>query len=56
MNLALEIRNIFQLKVVFFKGTTPIHDDYGKIIADIEKRFFAFNCQLKKLNGEILLS
>ena len=40
----------------FFKGTTPIQDDYGKFICDIEKRFFAFNCQLKKLNREILLS
>ena len=43
-------------KVVFFKEATPSHDDYGKTIVDIEKRFFAFNCQLKKLNGEILLS
>ena len=32
------------------------HDDYEKTIGDIEKRFFAINCQLKKLNGEILLS
>jgi hypothetical protein len=36
-----------------FKATTPSHDDYGKTISDIEKRVFAFNCQLKKLNGEI---
>jgi hypothetical protein len=28
----------------------------GKIIDDIEKRFLAFNCRLKKLNREILLS
>jgi hypothetical protein len=32
----------------FFRATTLI-DDYGKTIGDIEKRFFAFNCQLKKL-------
>jgi hypothetical protein len=32
----------------------PTHDDYGKTIGDIVKRFFAFNCQLKKLNGESL--
>jgi hypothetical protein len=43
-------------KVVFFRTTTPSHDDYEKTICDIEKRFFAFNYQLKKLNGEILLS
>ena len=34
----------------FFKGGHPSHDDYGKTIDDVEKRFFAFNCQLKKLN------
>jgi hypothetical protein len=28
-----------------FKGGHPSHDDYGKTIDDIEKRFFAFNCQ-----------
>ena len=38
---------------IFFKATTPTHD--GKTIGDIEKRFFAFNCQLKKPNGEILI-
>ena len=32
------------------------HDDYEKTIGDIEKRFFAFNFQPKKLNIEILLS
>ena len=41
-------------KVVFFKGGHPSHDYHGKTIADIEKCFFAFNCQLKKLNVEIL--
>jgi hypothetical protein len=39
-----------------FRTTTPCHDDYRKTIGDIEKRLFAFNCQLKKLNGEILFS
>ena len=43
-------------KVVFFKGGHPSYDDYGKTIEDIEKCFFAFNCQLKKLNVEILWS
>jgi hypothetical protein len=37
---------------VFFRWATPSHDDYGKTIGDIRKRFFAFNCQLKKFNGE----
>jgi hypothetical protein len=36
-----------------FRTTTPCHDDYGKTIGDIEKQFFAFNCELKKLNGKI---
>jgi hypothetical protein len=36
----------------FFRWAHPSHDDYGKTIGDIEQRFFAFNCQLKKLNGE----
>jgi hypothetical protein len=40
----------------FFKSTNPSHADYGKTIGDIDKRFFAFNCQLKNLNVEILLS
>ena len=39
----------------FFKGATPIYDDHGKTIGDIEKRFFAFNCRQKKLNGEIFV-
>jgi hypothetical protein len=39
-------------KVIFFRWATPSHDDCGKTIDDIEKRFFAFNCQLKKLNRE----
>jgi hypothetical protein len=38
-----------------FEWATPTHGDYGKTIEDIEKRFFVFNCQLIKLNGEILL-
>ena len=37
----------------FFKATTPTHDDYRKTTGDIEKRLFAFNYQLKKLNAEI---
>jgi hypothetical protein len=40
-------------KVVVFKSTHPSHADYGKTIGDIDKRFFAFNCQLNKLNKEI---
>jgi hypothetical protein len=47
---------IWSPSVFFFRSTHPSHDDYGKTIGDIEKRFFAFTCQLKKLNGEILLS
>ena len=39
---------------IFFKGGHPSHDYHGKTIADIEKWFFAFNCQLKKLDVEIL--
>ena len=42
--------------VVLFKGNHPTHDDDGQTINDIEKRFIAFNCQLKKLNRQILLS
>jgi hypothetical protein len=34
---------------------TSCHDDYGKTIDDIEKRFLAFNCKLKKLNGDFFL-
>ena len=43
-------------KVLFFRLAHPSHGDYEKTIGDIEKRFFAFNCQLKNLNREILLS
>ena len=39
----------------FFRSTHPSHDDYEKTIGNIDKRFFAFNCQLKKLNGEIFI-
>jgi hypothetical protein len=39
----------------FLRLTHPSHDDYGKTKGDIEKCFFAFNCQLKKLNGEIFV-
>ena len=35
----------------FFRWATPFNDDYGKTIDDIEKRSFAFNCQLKKYTG-----
>jgi hypothetical protein len=35
-----------------FKGHQPTHDDHAKTTDDIEKRFFVFNCQLKKFNGE----
>jgi hypothetical protein len=48
--------SLFYLVGPFLRTTTPSHDDYGKTIGDIEKKFFAFNCQLKKLNEEILLS
>jgi hypothetical protein len=48
------IAKSFLLKVVFSKGTTPIQDDNGKTVGDIEKRFSAFNFQLKKRNGEFL--
>jgi hypothetical protein len=44
------------VKVIFFMWAHPTHDDYEKTIGEIEKRFFAFNCQLKELNREILLS
>jgi hypothetical protein len=37
------------------KGRHRSHDDYGKTIGDIEKRFFAFNCQQKKLYGKFYL-
>jgi hypothetical protein len=40
-------------KVVFLEAIMvhhPSHDDYGKTIDDIEKRFFAINCQQKNLN------
>jgi hypothetical protein len=37
---------------IFFKGSHPSHDDNGKTVKTIEKLFFAFDCQLKKLNGE----
>jgi hypothetical protein len=40
----------------FFLGQPPLVMTITEIIGDIEKQFFAFNCQLKKLNGEILLS
>ena len=41
-------------KVIFIlRLTHPSDYDYRKTIGDIEKRFFAFNCKLKKLNGEI---
>ena len=33
--------------VIFFKGSYPSHDDNGKTIDNIEKRFFAFNYQQK---------
>jgi hypothetical protein len=42
-------------KVVFFIGHHHSHDDYEKTIYDIEKCLFAFNCQLKKLNGEFFV-
>jgi hypothetical protein len=29
------IFSYFSIKVVFFKGATPSHDDYGKTIVDI---------------------
>ena len=44
--------NIFWIN--FLGGSHPSHDDYGKTIDNIEKRFFAFKCQLKKLSGEII--
>jgi hypothetical protein len=39
----------------FFLGGHPSHEDYGKTKDDIEKKFFAFNCQLKKLNGKFFI-
>ena len=43
----------FLAKGSFLKGCHPSYDYLGKAIDDIEKGFFAFNCQLKKLIGEL---
>jgi hypothetical protein len=45
----------FSSSKVVFEGTAPTDDDYGNTIGDIAERFFAFNCQLKKLNGDFFL-
>jgi hypothetical protein len=39
----------------FLKGRHSSHDDYGKTVDDIEKRFFACNCQQKNLNRETFI-
>jgi hypothetical protein len=51
-NFSPGIKISFISKGSFFRTTIPTHDDYEKTIGDIEKQFFAFSCQLKKLNAD----
>ena len=49
--------NFFKVEIFssgYFWWAYSSHDDYEKIIGDIENRFFALNCHLKKAQGETL--
>jgi hypothetical protein len=50
LKIQLTAKNRFSISPMVFPQSSWV----GKNIDDIEKRFFAFNCQLKKLNKEVL--